>query len=74
MPGILTELTAVAVLVIATCYGALMSGAPLEVVFDFSTAVALLGLAITIGNAAAREIAMMTVRWGVQIMMHVLFL
>ena len=74
MPHIFTELTAVAVLVIATCYGALMSGAPLEVVFDFSTAVALLGLAITIGNAAAREFATMTLRWGAHIITHVLLL
>ena len=74
MPSIYTELTAVMVLVLLTCYGSLMSGAPIEVVLDFSTAVALLGLAITIGNAAARELACMTVRWGMQIMIHVILI
>ena len=74
MPSIYTELTAAMVLVILTCHGALWSGAPIEVVFDFSTAVALLGLAMTIGNAAARELACMTVRWGMQIMFHVILI
>ena len=74
MPSIYMELTAVAVLVLVTTYGALMSGAPVEVVFDFSTAVALMGLAITISNAAAREVAMMTVRWGLQVMLNVLLM
>ena len=61
-------------MVIATCYGSLMSGAPAEVILDISTAVAFMGLAITLGNAAAREVATMTVRWGIHIMMHVLLL
>ena len=74
MPHICTELTAVAILVLATCYGALMSGAAIEVVFDFSTAVGLLGLAVTIANAAAREFATVTVRWGVDIIMRVVLL
>ena len=74
MPSIYTELTAVAVLVIMTCYGSLASGAPAEVVLDFSTAVALMGLAITLANAAAREVATMAVRWGVKTLMHMLLL
>ena len=74
MPSIYTELTAVAVLVITTCYGSLASGAPAEVVLDISTAVALMGLAITIANAAAREVATMAVRWGVKTLMHMLLI
>ena len=74
MPSIYTELAALAMLVLATSYGALMSGAPPEVAFDFSTVVALMGLAITIANAAAREIACMTMRWGHSIMLHVILI
>ena len=74
MPSIYAQLVAVAVLVLATMYGSLMGGAPIEVVVDFSTTVALMGLAITIANAAAREVAIMTVRWGIQTISHVLLL
>ena len=74
MPSIYTELTAVMVLVIVTTYGSVMSGAPRSVVLDISTAVTLLGMATAIGNAAARELACMTVRWGMQIMIHVLLI
>ena len=69
-----TDLTAVAIMVLATCYGSLMGGATIETMIDFSTAVGLLGLAVTLGNAAAREFATMMVRWGVDIIMRVVLL
>ena len=59
-----SELLAVAILAVVTCYGALISGASMAVVIDFTTVVSLLGLAITIANAAAREFAGMTMHWG----------
>ena len=69
-----SELLAVAILSVVTCYGALISGASMTVVIDFTTVVSLLGLAITIANAAAREFAGMTMHWGVNTIMRVVLL
>ena len=69
-----SELMSVAILAVVTVYGALISGAPAVVAIDFATIVSLLGLAITIANATAREFAGMAVRWGVQTILHVILL
>ena len=74
MPSIYSQLTAVMVLMIAATYGSVMSGAPRSVVLDISTAVTFLGMATAVGNAAARKLAGMTVRWGKRIMIHVLLI
>ena len=74
MAGFCTELLAVLVLTTVTAYGTLMGGAPAQVALDFSTIVSLMGLGITVGNAAARELATMAVRWGVRTILHMLLI
>ena len=66
------ELLAVLVLTVVTAYGSLMSGAPAEVAMDISVIVSMMGLGITVANAAARELATMTIRWGVKIIVRII--
>ena len=64
MASFYIELLSVLVLTVVVAYGSLMSGAPAEVAMDISVIISLMGLGITVANAAARELATMTIRWG----------
>ena len=74
MASFYIELLAVLVLTTVTAYGTLMGGAPAEVALDVSVIVSLMGLGITVANAAARELATMAVRWGVKTIVRVILL
>ena len=74
MASFYIELLSVLVLTVVVAYGSLMSGAPAEVAMDLSVIISLMGLGITVANAAARELAIMTVRWGVRTIMHMILL
>ena len=74
MASFCIELLAVLLLTTVTAYGALMGGAPAEVAMDISVIISLMGLGITVANAAARELATMTIRWGVKIIVRVILL
>ena len=74
MASFCIELLAVLVLTTVTAYGTLTGGAPAEVALDVSVIVSLMGLGITVANAAARELATMAVRWGVKTIVRVILL
>ena len=74
MASFYIELLSVLVLTVVVAYGSLMSGAPAEVVRDISVIISMMGLGITVANAAARELAHMTVRWGVKTIMRIILL
>ena len=74
MASFYIELLSVLIVTVVVAYGSLMSGAPAEVAMDLSFIVSMMGLGITIANAAARELAVMSVRWGVRTIMHMILL
>ena len=74
MANFYTELLAALLLTTVTAYGSLMSGAPAEVAMDISVIVSMMALGITVANAAARELATMTVRWGVKTIVRIILL
>ena len=74
MASFYIELLAVLVLTVVSAYGSLMSGAPAEVAMDISVIVSMMALGTTVANAAARELATMTIRWGFKTIVRIILL
>ena len=67
-----SELTAVFVAVIAVAMGSLIGGGTVSASADFSTAVAVLGLVVSLGKAFTCEIRALRARFGSPVLFAVL--